>query len=42
MIAFQIENEYGSYGTDLKYLRHLKQVCVFLPFSLKRKLSVLD
>ena len=26
MIAFQVENEYGSYGSDLKYLRHLKKV----------------
>ena len=26
MIAFQIENEYGSYDSDLKYLRHLQKV----------------
>ena len=26
MIAFQVENEYGSYGSDLAYLRHLKEV----------------
>jgi len=25
VIAFQIENEYGSYGSDLHYLRHLKE-----------------
>ncbi|GMQ59406.1 beta-galactosidase [Vallitalea sediminicola] len=25
IIAFQVENEYGSYGNDKKYLNHLKQ-----------------
>ena len=34
MIAFQIENEYGSYGTDLTYLRHLKEVFCSFRFAL--------
>lgn len=29
VIAFQIENEYGSYGSDLKYLKHLKRVDIY-------------